>query len=144
MPPEPFDRVRGGRFPPTDPREWLNRARSNLARAREGSQIAGVYFEDLCFDAQQAAEKALKAVPIYRQVRFPYVHDLAELLGLVEQAGREVPSTVRQAARLTRYAVVARYPGLLEPVTREQYEEAISLAEEVVRWAQAIIERGSG
>ena len=48
------------RLPPDDPREWLNRARSNLLRARE--VVQGVYLEDLCFDAQQAAEKAIKAV----------------------------------------------------------------------------------
>lgn len=53
MPPE--------RFRPEDPMEWLNRARSNLVRAKEVFHISGVYLEDLCFDAQQAAEKALKA-----------------------------------------------------------------------------------
>ena len=36
-----------------DPREWLNRARSNLERAQ--TTLPGVYLEDLCFDAQQAA-----------------------------------------------------------------------------------------
>ena len=46
------------RFSPDDPREWLNRARSNLARAK--AQIPDVYLEDLCFDAQQAAEKAIE------------------------------------------------------------------------------------
>jgi HEPN domain-containing protein len=56
------------RFPPDDPREWLNRARSNLARA--GDPVPGVYLEDLCFDAQQAAEKAIKAVIIARGERF--------------------------------------------------------------------------
>ena len=45
------------RYPPTDPREWLNRAKSNLAGA--GQATPGVYLEDLCFDAQQAAEKAM-------------------------------------------------------------------------------------
>jgi HEPN domain-containing protein len=47
------------RFPPDDPREWLNRARSHLRRAAE--PLKGVYLEDLCYDAQQAAEKAIKA-----------------------------------------------------------------------------------
>jgi hypothetical protein len=61
MPPE--------RFSPDDPREWLNRARSNLALAK--AQIPDVYLEDLCFDAQQAAEKALKALLIKREVVFP-------------------------------------------------------------------------
>lgn len=127
------------RFPPDDPREWINRAKSNLARAREGLRISGVYLEDLCFDAQQAAEKALKALLICRGVRFPYVHDLAELLGLVEQAGQKVPKTVREAARLTRYAVVTRYPGLVEPVTWQEHKDAVTIAEAVVRWAQDIV-----
>jgi len=37
---------------------------------------------------------------------------------------------------LTGYAVEARYPGLAEPVSREEYQEAVALAEKVVRWAE--------
>jgi HEPN domain-containing protein len=58
------------RYPPTDPREWLNRARSNLALAK--TNALGVLLEDLCFEAQQAAEKAIKAVFIHRALSFPY------------------------------------------------------------------------
>ena len=61
------------RFPPDNPREWLNRARSNLARAEV--LAPGSYLEDLCFDAQQAAEKAIKAVMIRRDINFPYIFD---------------------------------------------------------------------
>ena len=89
------------RFPPDDPKEWLNRARSNLASARGGINIPDVYLEDLCFDAQQAAEKAIKALLIHLEVRFPYIHDLGQLLALVEQAGRTVPEQVKEAARLS-------------------------------------------
>lgn len=77
------------RLGPTDPREWLNRANSNLERARR--TIKGVYLEDLCFDAQQCAEKAIKAVFVHRGLAFPYVHDLAHLLGLLEGNGVKVP-----------------------------------------------------
>ena len=52
------------RLLPNDPREWIARAKSNLVRA--GSVIEGVELEDLCFDAQQAGEKAIKAVFIHR------------------------------------------------------------------------------
>ena len=57
---------RPDRFSSDDPREWLNRARSNLARAR--IVTAEAYLEDSCFDAQQAAEKAIKAVMIKDEV----------------------------------------------------------------------------
>ncbi|GEM_PF-1589055 len=83
------------RFPPDGPREWLNRARSNLARAK--TEVAGAYLEDLCFDAQQAAEKAVKAVFIHRGIRFPYIHDLARLLSLLEQGGCLIPASVGRA-----------------------------------------------
>jgi HEPN domain-containing protein len=127
------------RFPPDDPREWLNRARSNLAKARDASGHPQVYLEDLCFDAQQAAEKAIKAVLIHLDVRFPFVHDLAQLLTLVEGAGQDVSESIRGAAGLSDYAVETRYPGLSEPVTWQEYEEAVAIAEEVVRWAQGVI-----
>jgi len=59
------------RFPPDDPREWLNRARSNLAQAKV--EHPAVYLEDLCLHAQQAAEKAIKALLLQRGIRFPYI-----------------------------------------------------------------------
>ena len=62
--------MRRKRYPPDDPREWLNRARSNLALAR--AVVPDVFLEDLCFDAQQSAEKAVKAVFIGRGEHFPY------------------------------------------------------------------------
>jgi HEPN domain-containing protein len=122
------------RYPPDDPREWLNRARSNLMVAR--TEEPGIYLEDLCFNAQQAAEKAIKALLIQHDVEFPYVHDLAGLLTWLERAGHEVPESIRQAERLTRFAVFTRYPGLTPPTSREEYREVLALAEAVVRWAE--------
>src|SRR5262249_55491280 len=86
------------RYPADDPREWLNRARSNLALAK--AKRKGIYLEDLCFDAQQAAEKAIKALLIKLNVSFPYVHDLSELLTLVEKAGQAVPERIKRAEKL--------------------------------------------
>jgi len=103
------------RYPPDDPREWLNRAHSDLVLARAAE--ADIYLEDLCFHAQQAAEKAVKALLIMYGVEFPYVHDIAQLVTLLERAGQEIPEPVRQAERLTRFAVFSRYPGVGPPVS---------------------------
>jgi len=46
---------------PGSPEEWLMRAKSNLALAR-ADKPEGVFWEDMCYNAQQAAEKAVKAV----------------------------------------------------------------------------------
>ena len=122
------------RYLPDDPREWLNRARSNLAIAK--SRVPGAYLEDLCFEAQQAAEKAIKARLIVLDIDFPYVHDLALLLSLLEESGESVPDTVRKSADLTPYAVFTRYPAPARPVTLEEYEAAVSIAEAVIQWAE--------
>jgi len=131
------------RRPPDDPREWLKRAKSSLAKARKGIDISGVCLEDLCFDAQQAAEKALKGLLIHLQQDFPYVHDLAQLLAQLEKAGQDVPDRIKQAADLTDYAVATRYPGAFEPVTKQEYDEAVAIAEEVVRWVDDAL-KGEG
>ena len=113
----------------------MNRARSNLIRAK--TEAPGAYLEDLCFDAQQAAEKAIKAVLLARGVAFPYVHNLGTLLEVLEQAGEAVPLDLNAADGLTPYATVARYPNSDEPVTQEEYRRAVAIAEAVVAWAGA-------
>jgi HEPN domain-containing protein len=129
------------RRPPDDPIEWLNRAVANLERSKAEIPLSHIYYEDFCFDAQQAAEKAIKAVMLALGVRFPYIHDLAELVDLVAKTGRRIPKAVKEADRLTRFAVVTRYPGVVEPVTREEYHRAVKIAEAVVRWAEKQIVR---
>ena len=127
------------RYPPEDPREWLNRARSNLALANMHGE--GVYLEDLCFNAQQAVEKAIKALLIQRHVQFPYVHDIAELLTVLEAADQEIPPAIKQAERLTRFAVFTRYPGVAPPIRQEEYTEAVRIAGEVLQWVEHLIRR---
>lgn len=104
-------------------------------RAREGIHFSEVYLEDLCFDAQQAAEKAIKAVFLHSHLEFPYVHDLASLLTLLEKEGVGIPPQVKEATRLTRFAVQTRYPGITESVTQEDYERAINTTRSVIDWA---------
>ena len=127
------------RRPPNDPREWLNRAQSNLARAQK--PLAGAYLEDFCFDAQQAAEKGIKAVFIAHGLTFPYIHDLGRLLTLLAKAGIRVPKYVSECDRLTRFAVEARYPGLSGPVTKSDHRRAIRIAAGALRWATRQVER---
>ncbi len=42
------------RFPPDDPREWMNRSRSNLAMAK--NRIPDAYLEDLCFESRKGRQ----------------------------------------------------------------------------------------
>lgn len=116
---------------------WQARAESSLALARMLSP--GIDLEDLCYQAQQAAEKALKAVFIAKGVRFPFSHNLDLLLKGLEELGLEIPETVDAASQLTRYAVETRYPGFFDPVTPVEYEEALEMAEVILDWTRALI-----
>ena len=127
-----------------DPREWMRRARSNLARARAGRVAPEVLLEDLCFDAQQAAEKAIKAVLVDRGIPFPKTHDLIALLTLLANSGMPIPEDIKEADDLTGYAVEARYPCSGEEVTEEEDRRASELTGRVYRWAEASLGEGSG
>ena len=122
------------RLQPDNPVEWLNRAKSSLALAKQRSRE--IYAEDLCFQAQQAAEKAIKAVYISKKVAFPYIHDISQLLAALEKENVIIPNNIKTASTLTLYAAQTRYPGLEGPVSDEEYHEALVLAERVVVWAE--------
>jgi HEPN domain-containing protein len=125
------------RYPPTDPREWLNRAKGNLVRAQAITR--GSYLEDLCFDAQQAAEKAIKAIFVHHGKSFPFIHDLDELLDQLAHQGVKIPKYVRLANELSRYAVITRYPGVIGPVTNRQHRRAVRISNAVFGWAARLI-----
>jgi HEPN domain-containing protein len=123
---------------PGSPEEWLVRAKSNLALAGQ-PKPEGALWEDQCFQAHQAAEKALKAVYQYRGLMFQFVHDLKKLCIGLEQGGLRLPPEIREAIVLTKYAFETRYPGPFDPVTEKEHKKALSLAEAVVAWADKII-----
>ena len=118
--------------------EWLRRARSDLALAKQ-PKPEEVFWEDLCFHAEQAAEKAIKAVLVLERIDFPRTRDVSELLGLLAQAGHSVPADVLIAETISDYASVTRYPGHRQPVGEEEYRRAVAVAEDVVRWAEGVV-----
>jgi len=120
---------------PGSPAEWLRYARSDyrLAAIRRPK---GVMLDSLCYHAQQAAEKAIKALLLHRGISFPFTHNLKTLLECLPKSVHP-PEEVLQAARLTQYAVSARYPDDAEPVDSEaERQEALRLARAVLKWVR--------
>ena len=122
---------------PGSAEDWLRYAKSDLELARI-EKPEGVLLENLCFHAQQAAEKTLKAVLIFLEIDFPRTHNIRTLLDLLPE-GVDVPQEVEESAILTDYAVESRYPMNSEPVDDEEYRQVIGLAETVVSWAEKLI-----
>jgi len=119
---------------PSDPEEWLRRARRAARRPHAPERGYEVLFEDLCFDASQAAEKAVKAILVHRAASFPKTHSLSELLTLAASAGVDLPIDILDASRLTHYAVTTKFPqlrisfrgesSLASPLTSSRYPES--------------------
>ena len=122
---------------PGSPKDWLRYAYSDLELAGV-SPPCGVMLEHLCFHAQQAAEKGLKAVLVSCRIAVPRTHSIRMLLDLLPDTFT-VPERVEDAASLTDYAVMGRYPGDTEPVDDEEYKEAIRLAKAVISWTEQVI-----
>ncbi len=127
---------------PGSAEDWLRYARSDLALA-DTNATGGVLNESLCFHAQQAAEKSIKAVLILRGIEFPFTHNVAHLITLVQNAGIDWPQELDSAARLTRYAVSFRYPGRPKLIADTERQQAAAIARKVLEWAQDIVSPGS-
>lgn len=123
-------------------RDWFAQALRDLESARW--QAEGGFFEWACFAAQQAAEKAIKAV--YQKLGAEaWGHSVLNLLeGLREQV--EVDHAIFECARLLdRFYTPTRYPDLWasgspkEFYTREDAADAIRCAEEIIRFCDGLL-----
>lgn len=81
----------------------------------------------------------MKALLVSKQRRLPRSHNLGVLLHLLEEDGEIIPDDVRRVARLADYAVEARYPGSAEPVTEQEYQDALAMASRCVQWVRSRI-----
>ena len=125
-------------------RRWLMQAKRDLEAARV-SAANGLY-EWACFQAQQAAEKAVKAL-LYALGRSPWGHSIVELM---EYARRhvEVGEELMVAAReLDRHYIPSRYPNAFESGYPGIYydaptaERAIRAAETIIGWVEEQLRR---
>jgi HEPN domain-containing protein len=109
---------------------WLAYARSDLDAARALLNDPDHYPRQVCFLAQQAAEKALKAALVLLEIEFPFTHDLDRLRDLIPP-GWPVKTEHPDLAGLTIWAVEARYPSDMPDVIEDDAHEALQIAEAV-------------
>jgi len=92
-------------------RDWLRQADADLAAARHAR--AGGHYEWAAFGAQQAAEKALKALYQKRHLD-AWGHVLTQLLAALPDSGAAEPETVDAAKALDKHYIPTRYPNGFE------------------------------
>lgn len=116
---------------------WMQYAATDLRDA----QAAGLSTRNVAYHAQQAAEKALKALTFHCGGEPERTHDLPQLLLditiLAPALGRRLLLAHQNAlADLTRFAVTPRYPGATE-VSIEQAQAAVSTAQALLTAVRA-------
>lgn len=115
-------------------RELLDKATEDQAVVILGQSEPRVADSIVGFHAQQAAEKCLKAVLAASGVEYPFTHDLLRLVDLIDANGIDIPASVREARRLTPFAVEFRY-GALDDVEVDRDGTAVLVAD-VIGWAR--------
>lgn len=111
-----------------DALQWLRYAEEDLEQARRILEQEDFVPRHAAWLAQQAAEKALKAALVLERVSFPRTHDLDLLSRLLPSAWSVLELEV-DFARLTEYAVDARYPGDWPDISEREAEAAFDDAE---------------
>lgn len=117
-----------------------------LAKAEEDLLVSGIIlgvemasYDTAGFHAQQAAEKALKALLVQHQVDFRHTHEIQELLTLAEAVAVGIQARLAAAEALTPYAVGARYPGPQLPLDKGEATRQVEVARAVVAYVRDLL-----
>jgi len=128
----------------TEAERWYGQARHDLEAAR--ASFAAGHHEWACFQAQQAAEKGLKALLLRQGKRQFLLHSIHDLLQEVRKFAPEFES-VSEARRLDEYYIPTRYPnGLPGTVVPHDFygekeaQECLDLADSVLELISRTIE----
>ena len=114
-------------------RQWAEKAEHDLTAARDLLEhSSNCPFDVVCFHAQQAVEKYMKALLVSLSITFPKTHDLRKLFDLMPDPAKKL-FKIEDLLLVNRYAIDARYPGDYEPITRTNAKRAIRIAEGLKR-----------
>jgi HEPN domain-containing protein len=116
--------------------DWLRQAERDLSLAGESARSE--HHEWACFAAQQAAEKAVKALHLHLKQE-AWGHVVARLLEELPEAISVPPGLIEQGRVLDNFYIPTRYPnGHPSGAPFEHYGRLQS--SEALRYANAILE----
>jgi len=123
-------------------KDWRAQAWRDLEHARK--EVVDAYYEHACFEAQQAAEKAVKAA--YHHIHSEgWGHRVSKLLQELASLGVVAPADLIDDGKiLDQYYVPTRYPNGFESgapmdfYTKEQAHDAVRRAEKIIRWCASV------
>jgi len=124
-------------------KRWFMQSLRDIKAARDSFSAGN--FEWVCFQAQQAAEKAVKALH-FALGRSSWGHSLIELLNSLSDMVN-VEGLLSKARELDRHYIPSRYPNAFESgypalyYDSEVAERALRCATEIIEWVRGELKR---
>lgn len=130
-------------------RVLLRKAGGDEAAIRKLGSDTDITDEIVGFHAQQAVEKAIKAVLSANAIKYRFSHNLRYLRQLSKESGIELPSSLDGIEELTPFAAIERYGGE-EPIPSTpgpegpsplDRDQALNWAAAAIAWARDAVEQ---
>jgi len=125
-------------------RRWFAQALRDLKAARDSLDDSN--YEWSCFQAQQAAEKVVKAL-LYAHGKAVWGHSITELLDILKNVEEVSEGLYICARELDRHYIPSRYPNAFEsgyPGLYYDYviaERCITCSKNIIDWVVKCLER---
>lgn len=119
-------------------RRWMRYACEELTLASVLASDADSPARLVCWHAQQAAEKALKAALIIEGIGFPRTHNLVALRASLPSPLAE-KMDIAELAELTQWGAESRYPGDWDEPSDVEAAEVLCVADGVVAVAEGLV-----
>lgn len=124
-------------------KSWLEKAERDFKVAKRELSSDELFSDIVCFHAQQAVEKYLKAYLTSLDIYFEKTHNIEDLILLVSQKDETILDLKDIGTELSPYAIETRYPEFEEPAL-EDANNAVKIAEKfrdfIIKMLSKVIE----
>ncbi|MEW6542893.1 MAG: HEPN domain-containing protein [Nitrospirota bacterium] len=110
---------------------WVRKAEHDLLNIENNLAAKEIPWDTVCFHAQQAAKKLLKAFLVFHGRDLSKTHDLVALLAQCVECDAGLAALESDCRKLTAYGMAARYPDDLFDPSEADGRDVVAAAHRV-------------
>jgi len=123
-------------------KDWIRQAAKDLEHSKRSVDLGD--YEWACFSAQQATEKAVKA--LYQSIHIEaWGHAVSKLLNDIQGKTKVPPALIEKAKELDKHYIPPRYPTFhsegapMDYYTKAEAQRAVEYADEIIKFCKSKI-----